>query len=290
MIASELIATSIAYPSQALVGTVASFSGVIIFLSSHMHPAALDQALVPYIRQVTFPAPSPEAIRNRIRSFLDGTRYEPYRVESREKMVGWLVVVAESLKLSLAEIRNICQHATNQAHQEGRLAALGDIIKALTKTTGRLNEWDFVTDTSLYACGGNQAAEGATTPNIAEGLLEILGHWSEIPDDGRLPLAFSSSFSSTVDSSTRIEGIKRLNELTKRLLKVGSLSVIDWGWPGRLWCATYPGEDVEYWPTNTWKPPREQWEKAGFTFGLRGLLDSKEYGSAKCGSPWRRLV
>lgn len=267
------------------------FDGVMIFISDRL--SAVDYALQPYIKPIALPLPSAESIKNVLAYHLHhlGDSF----VGAREEVLDWVTTAVENSMLSVQEVRKIYRAAVQQALTEGRELALKDILREYTAETGRHNEWDVVSNMSLY--GENEAGEGARPPEIAELLPEAFGPASIIPDDARLCLTFSESFFPTAAPHTALRGIMLLSELTKRFLDVADFQVVDWGWPKGLWapmegCAYQPRTQVAAHtpPTSAFRTPQQRWDDAGFTFGLRHLIEDHEHGAPRCGKPWRRLV
>jgi hypothetical protein len=246
-----------------------------------------DTDLVRYIRQFFFLPPQDEEIETMFSSLLN--QLDPDSVESGDTMVSWVVATAPVLQLSVREIRDIFHRAVGHANRGGRKLALSDIIKAYTTTTGRQDEWDLVDDISLY--GSGQAAEGTTTPRVTEFLRTTFGAWSELPDDGRLPFTFLESFYSGLPLDSATKGAKILGKATEELQKVGRMWIVDWGWPKGTWCpiqgCAYTPSGLYRWIDPEVKHPLEEWNRAGFTFGLRDVVEGQQHGG---GSPWRRLV
>jgi hypothetical protein len=220
---------------------------------------------------------------------------EPLVDESRDGILQWVEITAGSLRLTPGDARNIYQGAVELADAEGRPLSLKDVIKAYTRTTGRPDELDLVTNTSLYADG--LTPETSTASEIAEQLFNIFGHASLIPDDGRVLLGFTKSayskFATAITGGGRLYPIDRAGRATEDLWKVGGLQVVDWGWPEGLWAPTvgciYDLQRAAQSPTLV-PPPQQQWKDASFTFGLRDQLNTAQHGAPRCGKPWRRLV
>ncbi len=281
----------------ALAGALESFEGVMIFLSDHL---TLDKTLVPYIQEVALPAPSAQSVKKIFCAYLDQLGPDLVTVESRDRIVQWIAAAAGRLLLSIHDARQIYRVAVDLSEQ--RPLTLNDVIKAYRTTTGRPDEWDLVTDTSLYADG--QTSETSTPPEIADHLFETFGPASMMPDDGRVLLGFSRSSYSTVPpldahidahmgNTDARTGINRLSKAAEDLWKVGGLRVVDWGWPEGLWAPTvgcvYDLEEAAQSPTVV-PSPQQQWQDAKFTFGPRDLLNTAQHGLPECGKPWRRLV
>jgi hypothetical protein len=261
----------------------------MILLSSDL--PALGTHLVRYIRPIAFPPPSPEDIGKMFSSYLNQLD-TPDFVESADDMVNWVVATATMLQLSVREFRDIFQRAAAHANRRSQNLNLSGLIKAYTTTTGRPDEWNLVDDISLY--GSDQAAEGTSAPAATEVLRNVFGSWSELPDDGRLPLTFFETFYSGAPPASALEGANALSKATEELQKVGGMWIVDWGWPRGIW---YPMQGCAYTPNGLYrwvapemKHPREEWERAGFTIGLADVISSQEHGSSQSGGPWRRLV
>ncbi|KAH6632198.1 hypothetical protein F5144DRAFT_593009 [Chaetomium tenue] len=246
--------------------------------------------LVRYIRQVSFPLPSPEDIKKMFTSYL--SQLDPEFVEPGDVMVNWVTATATTLRLSVRQFRDIFQRAAAHADRGNRKLNLSSLIKAYTSTTGRPDEWSFIADTSLY--GSSQVSEGTTAPAVTKLLRDAFGSWSELPDDGRLPLTISETFYSGAPSDSAVQGASALEKATEELQKCGAMWIVDWGWPRGIW---YPMQGCAYTPSGLYrwiapdiKHPREEWERAGFTVGLADLILNQEHDGFQSGSPWRRLV
>jgi hypothetical protein len=259
----------------------------MIFLSGPLN--ALDATLVPYIQQIALRPRPAESIKNIFCANLD--RLNPDLVESRDDIVQWIKVASEKLRLSGHQVRRIFRGAVELSTTgEVRPLTLNDVIKAYMTVTGRPDEWDLVRDTSLYA--DNRATDTPTAPAVAEALFKVFGVSSLIPDDGRLILAFTKApYAHTYRHSAFIR-IGRLEKASKGLWEVGSLQVVDWGWPEGLWapaagCIYYVHPEALSPTLVTNSLPQHHWKYAGFTLGL---LNTVQDGLLGCGQPWRRLV
>ena len=262
----------------------------MILLSNDL-PTPLDTLLVRYIRSIPFPSPSAEDVGKMFSSYLSQLD-PPDFVESADDMVNWVVATATMLRLSVREFRDIFERAAAHANRGNRKLNLSGLIKAYTTTTGRPDEWKLVDDTSLY--DSDRVVEGTTVPAVTEVLRNVFGSWSELPDDGRLPLTFLETFYSGAPPDSALKGANALSKATEELQKVGGMWIVDWGWPRGIW---YPMEGCAYMPNGLYrwvapelKHPREEWARAGFTIGLGDIINSQEHGSSQSGGPWRRLV
>jgi hypothetical protein len=233
-------------------------------------------------------------------------------VGSKKEIGDWIRRNAARLALPGRDVREILRGAVGRANAGGRCLTLNHIIDAYSAKTGRPNEWDFVTDTSLYRDDDSAAI---TVPSkITDSLLYYIGPASCLPDDGRLPLTFSRSFFTSMPHDQAEEIIESVTKSTEKLQQEGNLTVVDWGWPRGLWSPTMGcvyvlpvvpcgyGARTRYSrydptlaiPEQRSKPaPQQQWKDKGFTCGLRHILNSDqsdEHRAASCGKPWRRLV
>lgn len=204
-------------------------------------------------------------------------------------MADW-ALNAGRLGLTGAELFLICNTARRAAGEAQRTITLGDMIHAYTVTTGRPDEWDLVTDPSLY--GDEEDCEDE--PEIVQCLLEEFGRASEIPNDGRLDLLFSRAFYADRPSDVALEVIEQLGEFARAFKDTTQIQVIDWGWPKGLWApvkgCVYRLQGAPAAQFHAQTPPQRQWAEAGFTFGPKSLVDGKGDGHSRRGKPWRRLV
>lgn len=261
----------------------------MIFISGHL--TALDDALVTHVRQIDFAPPSVQEIKIMFCSYLD--RFGGYINEFRGELVNWVEEVATSLKLSSSELGEIYRNALPAAIIRDQRPPLKYMIDAFIRKTGRSNEWDFVIDSSQYSI--DQDPQGPSLGEVAELMGEVFGSASRIPDDGRVSLPISESFWFGIPLQSALSGVPLLAGLTEQLKNVGDLQVVDWGWPKGLWkptegCVYRPRLQSGAWATHGQTPTETPWQTAGFTLGLRKLVDSEEHGAARTGNPWRRLV
>ncbi|KAK4040152.1 hypothetical protein C8A01DRAFT_15915 [Parachaetomium inaequale] len=266
------------------------FAGAMIFLSNRL--VNLDPALIQYVPQISFPIPTPEAIGKIFSLYLD--QLDPACVESRDEMVSWVVVAAANLGLSRRDVQAIYQSAVEQTIGKGRRLGLKDLIRGYTTKTGRPDEWDLVTDMSLYS--DESSPEASLTPEVEQLLLDHFGLACEIPHDGRLDLAFSKSFHSKMSRDFSFKLIAPLANITEELRRYhGQLMVVDWGWPNGLWSPTqgrvYSPQTLSSWessgPSGT---PQQRWDEGRSTLGPRDLVNNPEHAAKECSKPWRRLV
>lgn len=217
-------------------------------------------------------------------------------MESRDELVSWVVVAAEKLGLSRRDIQAIYQTVVEQTIGQGRRLGLKDLIRGYTATTGRPDEWDLVTDMSLYSDGSSP--EGSLTPEVEQLLLDHFGLACEIPDDGRLGIAFSKSFHSKISRDSSLKLIAPLANITAELRRCyGHFMVVDWGWPNGLWTPTqgrvYSSLFLTRSDFESSGPPgtlQQQWDKGMSTLGPRSLVNNPEHAAKECSKPWRRLV
>jgi hypothetical protein len=252
----------------------------------------LDPALIQYIPQISFRIPTPEAIGKMVGLYLD--QLDPACVESRDELVGWVVAAAEKLGLSRRDVQEIYQTVVEQTIGQGRRLGLKDLIRRYTAKTGRPDEWDLVTDMSLYSDGSSPG--GSLTPEVEQLLLDHFGLACEIPHDGRLDLAFSKSFHSKMSRDFSLKLIAPLANITEELRRYrGQFMVVDWGWPNGLWAPTqgrvYSLQTLSglesSGPPET---PQQRWDEGMSTLGPRGLVNNPEHAAKKCSKPWRRMV
>jgi hypothetical protein len=212
-------------------------------------------------------------------------------------MVNWVIVAAEKLGLSNRDAQALLHSAWEEAVGQGQgqqRVGLKDLIREYTTRIGRPDEWDLVTDMSLY--GDVSASEGSLTPEIEQLLLEHFGTASEIPSDGRLELAFSKSFHSKIPQSYSLKLIAALGNATEELRRVGGrITVVDWAWPNGLWAPTQGRVYMAQPPTfaEYVEPPgttQQLWDEGGRTLGPRSLANDSEHSGAERSKPWRRLV
>lgn len=213
-------------------------------------------------------------------------------VESADDMVDWVMATAAMLPLSVREFRDIFERAASHASRGNQKFNLSGLIRAYTTTTGRPDEWKLVDDISLYA--SDRTVEGTITPAVTEVLRNVFGPWSELPDDGRLPLTVFETFYSGAPPDSALKAANALSKATEELQKVGGMWIVDWGWPSGIW---YPMEGCAYTPNGLYrwvapevKHPQEEWARAGFTIGLADVISSQEHRRSESGGPWRRLV
>lgn len=261
--------------------------------------AAVDSALAPYIQRVHFHAPDTETIKRIFGFHLD--RLGPDQLESRDEILGWVIVASQELRLPFGEIRAIYRDAVDQAKREKRRLNLQDMIRAYTTKTGRPDEWNLATDEPLY--GNDQAADDSVMPGLAEQLVNLFGPLAAIPRDGRLELAFSTTYYGDIQPQSVPKLSRVLSAALQELANVGNLKIVDWGWPKGLWAATEgclyelkQDEDPEEPDTPVPDPlashitPQQQWNEAGFTFGPRNLENDARDCTGASIKPWRRLV
>ncbi|KIX03687.1 uncharacterized protein Z518_07240 [Rhinocladiella mackenziei CBS 650.93] len=265
------------------------FHGALILLTSHV--SALDRALKAYVKQVAFRPLSADASARIFRFFLE--RAETENTEVEREILEWFQDVTTDWEASGREIRGLFVTAVDRASAKRRTLTLDDVIKAYTAMTGRRNDWDFVTESSLYV-DLSQKEDQAAGRQTTQTLLHEFGTACSVPDDGRLPLAFSKSFFECRRPDPSSQLITRLSELTEALQqRHGDFHVVDWGWPRTRWCPQagcvyqlrHQGSSASS-PSET---AQGRWKRAGFTFGLRRLLDEGGHNRG-CGKPWRRLL
>lgn len=260
--------------------------------------AVVDSALVPYIQQIPFHAPDTETIKRIFGFHLD--HLGPDQLESRDEILGWVIVASQELGLSFGEIRAIYRDAVDQAKREKRRLNLQDMIRAYTTKTGRPDEWNLVTDEPLY--GNDQAEDDSVMPGLADQLVDLFGPLAAIPRDGRLELAFSTNYYGGIQPQSVATLSRMLSAALQELADVGNLKIVDWGWPKGLWTATEgclyelkdkvpegphtPGADS----LATHITPQQRWKEAGFTFGLRNPQKDAQDCTETSIKPWRRLV
>ncbi len=276
----------------ALVSALHRLYGVVVFLSTPL--AVLDTALRPYFRQITFPAPTGDTLQELCYSYLclSSHRFEG----SREEVMAW-AADADKIGLSSSELVAICYHTIDPTRGRSRAPGLGDLIQAYVDRTGRPNEWDLVTDQSLY--GGDQTMLASMSPRVSEFVSDHFGAAGNIPSDGRLDILFSNAFLAGKPDQMALHILKMLGLANIILDDFGPMHIFDWGWPKGLWCPMrgclyeMQTQHRPLRPTNHQTPtetPQQQWEKAGFTCGLRSLLDGEETSARGAGKPWRRLL
>jgi hypothetical protein len=297
----------------------------MIILSSSL--AALDSALAPYIQQITFPNPDREIIKKIFNFHLDRLDLREKKVESREEILKWVLVASAELGLSFGVLRAIYRDAVEQANREKRSLGVKDMIRAYTAKTGRPDEWDLVTDESLYGDDqttdeslygddqttgesldddGRTAGESAA-PALAKHLADLFGPCSAIPSDGRLELAFSPAFYRGVEPQRARTSSTFISNYLRAWPEPGLIKIIDWGWPEGLWAPTEGcvykvrqghvekrEQEGELEGSGTALPgppaPQRMWKEARFTFGPRGLGNDAGLCVGESGKPWRRLV
>jgi hypothetical protein len=283
----------------------------MIIMSSSLQ--AVDRTLAPYIQQIPFPAPDTETIRKIFCLYLHWLNRD--KDESAADILDWVVVAFKELGLSFGELRAIYQEAMAQPVREKRPLTLKDMVRAYTAQTARPDEWDLVTDESLY--GDDQTEGESATPAFAQHLVGLFGPLAGIPSDGRLELAFSASYYRGILPQFVSALSWSHGNFCQELAQLGNVKIVDWGWPKGLWAATEgcvyrlteddpedseeeedEPEVVEVEESDTTVPvpskpqvtPQQRWKEAGFTFGLRGLEHDAGQCAGTFGKPWRRLV
>lgn len=206
-------------------------------------------------------------------------------------MMRWFQDAITGWTPSGQEIRDLVRISFRRADSQNRKVQLGDLVAAYTSKTGSLNFWDFDTEAASYADFSlNDGFEGTSILN--KRLSKEFGEISSIPDDGRVSLTFSKSFLQTLPSELAFQHIETIQTFYRQIRQSGGLRVFDWGWPRQRWSPQI-GCMYELEANGSSQPdldiPKTKWESAGFTYGLRRLLDSTDT-CLGTGRPWRRFM
>lgn len=269
--------------------SLASYNGIIIFFTSEI--AELDRSLKDKLRLVQFSNLTEDQMIHIFMAFLKRNPRSELDSRTETEMLGWFQDVITDWTPSGREIRDLVSISFDQAVSQNRQVQLGDLVAAYTAKTGSLNFWDVDTEAASYAdCSLDDGSE--RTSILSNRLSKEFGDICSIPDDDRVSLTFSKSFVQALPSELALQHIERIQSLTRQLLQFGGLRIFDWGWPRGRWLlqlgCMYKLE--AYSPSQTSLDlPKREWEREGFTFGLRRLLESTDtyLGS---GRPWRRLM
>jgi hypothetical protein len=239
------------------------------------------------LRPVVFSNLSAEQMTHIFKSYLQRTQRSELNSGTESEMMRWFQDVIIDWTPSGQEIRDLVRISFRRADSQNREVQLGDLVAAYTAKTGSLNFWDFDTEASSYA-DDSLTDDSESTLILKNRLSKEFGDICFIPDDGRVSLTFSKSFLQSLPSEHALQHI----ETNRQICEFGGLRVFDWGWPRQRWSpqigcmyeleANGPSQ-------SSVDLPKTKWERVGFTYGLRRLLDSTDtYLGA--GRPWRRFM
>jgi hypothetical protein len=262
-----------------------SFHGILVFSTNRI--STIDYSIAAFVKETfTLPQINRDDRLKIFYSFLEYTSpLTPHEGEppKRDHILDWFKDAIEDWHPSSIEIRDLVVTATSQASVARRALNLDDLITVYTAKTGKQNDWDFVADETLVY---GEAEDIRLPQTISE--VSVTQGEASVPDDGRLPLELPIAF-------RELFSPERIMSVVDELKRVDGIRIVDWGWPRGRWrrqagCIYRFGKTAVGSPAETASASAfEKWNKAGFTFGLRRLLQNDE-SDADTGKPWRRLM